>query len=146
MPAGGGSLSAPGASSLSSSSLAAPSASTIRRVEEGDILYQYETNHGKAYWKRNKRVSVDLFYDGPFGLERQIEDQRLLLEKNRNPQLLVPTKAEPVRSQKIASLKGASRPVAVKANVLNKIVREASGIHTYAIVPPVRRKEEETDG
>jgi len=37
--------------------------------------------------------------------------------------------------------KGSSRPVAIKANVLNKIVREASNVHSYVIIPPPRVKD-----
>ena len=64
------------------------------------------------------------------------------MQKNRNPQFLIPTKVDKVRSQVIASTVGASRSVAVKANVLNKIVREASGVHNYTIVAPLKTHNE----
>jgi len=57
----------------------------------------------------------------------QLEDQRLLQIKNRNPQLLIPTKVERVRSEIMIAKHGSSRPIAVKANVINKVVREAKG-------------------
>ena len=83
-------------------------------------------------------VKDGYIHDTPFATDRQLEDQRLLMIKNRNPQYLVPTKVDKVRSQVISSTIGSSRPEAVKANVLNKIVREASGIHNYTIVAPIR--------
>lgn len=88
------------------------------------------------YWLRNKKPKVDLLRDNPFGIERQLEDQRLLMEKNRNPQLDAFTKVDKLRSDKIAAKQGAARDVAVKANVVNKIVREATGIHNFTIVAP----------
>ena len=62
----------------------------------------------------------------------------MLIERNKNPRLHEPTKVDKVRSEIIIAPIGVSRDVAVKAKVLNKIVREASGIHNYAIVPPPR--------
>jgi hypothetical protein len=109
----------------------------IQVVKDGSVE-QFERAMPSHYWLRNKKQSVHYIHDTPFATERQLEDQRLLMQKNRNPQYLVPTKVDKVRSQVIASTLGASRPEAVKANVLNKIVREASGIHNYTIVAPVR--------
>ena len=37
---------------------------------------------------------------------------------------------------------GGFRDVGIKAKVVNKIVREASGMHSYVIVPPPRKKGE----
>lgn len=62
----------------------------------------------------------------------------MLIERNKNPRLHEPTKVDKVRSETIIAPIGVSRDIAVKAKVLNKIVREASGIHNYAIVPPPR--------
>ena len=44
------------------------------------------------------------------------------------------------RSIRIAAKKGISGATSTKAKVLNKIVREASGVHNYALVPPIRKK------
>jgi hypothetical protein len=95
----------------------------------------------KRHWQRNKKPEINLLHDTPFAAERQLEDQRIQIERNRNPQLLVPTKADRERSQVIIAKKGASRSVAVKANVLNKIVREASGVHNYTLIAPPRSKQ-----
>lgn len=113
----------------------------IQVVKEGGIE-QFDKPMPAHYWLRNKKQSVKYAHDTPFATERQLEDQRLLMLKNRNPQLLVPTKVDKVRSQVISSTIGSSRPEAVKANVLNKIVREASGIHNYTIVAPLKLKSE----
>lgn len=90
----------------------------------------------KHYWISHKKVSVDLVEDAPFALERQLDDQRFSILKNRNPQLDVPTKADKLRSQLLNMKQGATRDIAMKAKVLNKIIREESGQHTYTLVPP----------
>lgn len=109
----------------------------IQVVKDGGVE-QFEKSMPLHYWQRHKKQSINYIHDTPFATERQLEDQRLLMQKNRNPQYCVPTKVDKVRSQIISSTMGASRPVAVKANVLNKIVREASGVHNYTIVAPVK--------
>jgi hypothetical protein len=108
-------------------------------IKEGSIelLIQEKPT---TYWKRNRKPAVSFIYDTPFAADRQLEDQRLLMEKNKNPQFYNPTKVDKLRSIQIAAKKGAARSVAMKANVLNKIVRESSGIHNYTIVPPPRTK------
>jgi hypothetical protein len=116
------------------------SASVIQVVKDGGVE-QFEKAMPTHYWLRNKKPSIHYIHDTPFATERQLEDQRLLMQKNRNPQYLVPTKVDKVRSQTISATVGASRPEVVKANVLNKIVREASGVHNYTIVAPVRNKD-----
>lgn len=114
---------------------------SIREVVADGIIQQYDVPRPKKYWQRNKKQSINYAYDSPFATERQLEDQRLLQQKNRNPQYFVPTKVEKVRSEVLIQKQGASRSVAVKANVVNKIVREASGIHNYAIVAPPKAKK-----
>lgn len=91
-----------------------------------------------SFWRRNKKPALDFLHDSPFAAERQLEDQRFLNELNRNPRLNDFTKMDKLRSVQIAQTKGQSRSVAIKANVVNKVVREASGIHNYTIVPPPR--------
>lgn len=113
----------------------------IQVVKEGGVE-QFEKAMPQHHWQRNKKQSVNYAHDSPFATERQLEDQRLLMQKNRNPQYLIPTKVDKVRSQVISSTMGASRSVAVKANVLNKIVREASGVHNYTIVAPIKTHDE----
>lgn len=103
----------------------------------GDKVEVADASMTKQHWKRNKKPSVN-FYERPFAVDRQLEDQTYLIEKNRNPRFFEPTKVDKVRSETICAKKGNSRAVAVKANVLNKIVREASGVYNYAIVAPPR--------
>jgi hypothetical protein len=92
------------------------------------------------YWQRIRRPTVDFIEDSPFAVDRQLEDQKLLAEKNRNPRYLEMTKVDKLRSYMIAAPKGQSRSIAMKANVVNKVVREATGIHNYTIVPPPKSK------
>lgn len=91
-----------------------------------------------SYWMRHKKPALNFLYDSPFAAERQLEDQRYLNELNRNPRLNDFTRMDKLRSVQIAQTTGQSRSVAIKANVVNKVVREASGIHNYTIVPPPR--------
>ncbi len=84
--------------------------------------------------QRQKLPTVDL-YDNPFAQDRQLEDQSRMMTTNQNPRFFENTKVDKVRSQ-LTVKKAPSRALAIKAKVLNKIVREASGIHTYAMVPP----------
>jgi hypothetical protein len=122
------------------------STQSIQVVLNGGIE-QFEKPMPSHHWLRNKKQSVHFIHDSPFATERQLEDQRLLMQKNRNPQAYIATKVDKVRSETISASLGASRPVAVKANVLNKIVRESSGVHNYTIIAPPRvhgdKKEKE---
>jgi len=93
-----------------------------------------------AYWRKHKKPNVNLLSDSPFATDRQLEDQRFLIEKNRNPQGQVPGKNDKPRSYKIAAKVGVGNPVLTKVKVVNKIVREASGVHNYALVPPIVHK------
>jgi hypothetical protein len=109
----------------------------VQIVKEGSIEL---VNNAKpeAYWLRNKKPKVNFYHDTPFAVDRQLEDQRLLMERNKNPQLQVFTKVDKLRSDKISAKQGITRSVAMKANVVNKIVREASGVHNYTIIAPPR--------
>lgn len=109
----------------------------VQVVKEGSIELVNDLK-SENYWQRNKKPRVDFLRDAPFAVDRQLEDQRLLIEKNRNPQLDAVTKVDKPRSDKISVHTGVTRSIAMKANVVNKIVREASGIHTYTIIPPPR--------
>lgn len=91
---------------------------------------------GASYRRRNKIASVNMLYDSPFALERQLEDQRIQIERNKNPQVTIPTKATKHRSEKLITQK-INSPVSNKVVAINKIVREASGVHTYALMPPL---------
>lgn len=113
--------------------------SVMYRVVVDGGIEQYEKHMPTSHWKKNKIPSVNFIRDTPFATDRQLEDQRLLIERNRNPRSFEPTKVDKVRSETIIAPIGASRDVAVKANILNKIVREASGVHDYTIVPPPRQ-------
>ena len=120
--------------SLTSSSGSKIIKPTIKEASEELIIEHKPT----SYWQRHKKPTVDYLHGSPFASDRQLEDQRYLIEQNRNPQLNNPTKVDKPRSIQISQRTGISRPIAIKANVLNKIVREASGIHTYTMVPPPR--------
>lgn len=113
---------------------------SIREVVADGIIQQYDVPRPRKYWQRNRKQTVNYVYDTPFATDRQLEDQRLLQDKNRNPRFFVPTKQEKVRSEVFNQKQGQSRSVAVKANVLNKIVREASGVYNYTIVAPPKAK------
>ena len=102
------------------------------RIEEFDVQAKYT----KHFWTSHKKESVDLTEDSPFALERQLDDQRYSIKLNRNPQLFSPTKADKSRSQLMLTKSNQSRDIAIKAKVLNKIVREVSEQHTYTLVPP----------
>ena len=127
-----------------STSLLGGSSSAVRREVLGNSLTQWSDERISNHWRRNKRASIDLL-ELPVAVDRQLEDQRLIMARNRNPQLDVPTKVDKVRSEQIIAKIGATRAVAVKAAVLNKIVREATGINTYVITAPPRSGEDKPE-
>lgn len=53
------------------------------------------------------------------------------------------TKADKPRSIKITQKKGNASALGIKSKVVNKIVREASGVHNYTLVPPIQSKTKE---
>ena len=108
-----------------------------RREMSGTLLQEFDDSKVKNYWRRNKKATVDLL-ELPVAVDRQLEDQKVTMEFNRNPRLHVPTKVDKVRSEQIIAKKGHTRDVTIKAKAVNKIVREASGVHSYVIVPPPR--------
>eukprot|EP01038_Epipyxis_sp_PR26KG_P005146 gene5146-7166_t len=112
----------------------------VRTVLEGAIE-EYDKPRPKNYWLRNKKAKVDFLHGNPFAIDRQLEDLKLQSEVNKNPQYYATSKMDKLRSVQISKTAGASRPVAMKANAVNKFVREASGIHNYTIVPPPRIKD-----
>ena len=112
----------------------------FRQQVNGNELQCIDNPMPASYWVRNKKLSINL-QDNPFAVDRQLSDQRYMIEKNRNPRLSEPTRVDKVRSEQMIAKKGSSRPIAVKANVLNKIVREASNVHSYVIIPPPKAKD-----
>ena len=76
------------------------------------------------------------------GVDREEEDRYRQIEFNRNPRLHSHTAAEKLRSDRIGMKATGLRDVSLKAKVVNKIVRDASGIHTYTLVPPPRAIDE----
>lgn len=112
----------------------------IKKVVE-DTLEQYDAPMTKNHWARHKKASVHLIHESPFASDRQLEDQKFQMEQNRNPQALVPTAVDKVRSELIIAKKGAGTALGTKAKVLNKFVRDASGIHTYTMVAPPKKKQ-----
>lgn len=115
-----------------------------KREQKGTLVQEFDDSRVKNYWRRHKKATVDLL-ELPVAVDRQLEDQRITMEYNRNPRLHIPTKVDKVRSEQIIAKQGASRDVGIKAKVVNKIVREASGKHSYVIVPPPRKKGEEIE-
>jgi hypothetical protein len=113
----------------------------LKREQVGTQILQYDDSKVMNHWRRNRKAAVDLL-DLPVAVDRQLEDQRIQQEFNRNPRLHIPTRVDKVRSEQIIAKKGGSRDVGIKAKVVNKFVREATGIHTYALVPPPRLKGE----
>lgn len=109
----------------------------VRKVTETKVE-DYEKPMATATKKRHKIASVDLTQDSPFRVDCQIDDQKYLAVKNRNPQLEAITKASLIRSTK--ELSRVDSPLSSKARVLNEIVREASGVHSYTLVPPIKDK------
>lgn len=49
----------------------------------GEILEQYHEPMTNLHWKRNKKPNVNLTYDSAFATDRQLEDQRYMLEMNK---------------------------------------------------------------
>ena len=113
----------------------------LKREQVGTQITQFDDSKVMNHWRRNRKSAVDLL-ELPVAIDRQLEDQRIQQEFNRNPRFHIPTKVDKVRSEQIIAKQGSSRDVGIKANVVNKFVREASGIHTYALVAPVRLKGE----
>ena len=106
-------------------------------VERDGKIERFDKHMPAKYWQRTKKQTVDYVRETPFATERQLEDQRLLIEKNRNPQLHVHTKLDKLKIYQAARATGTgARAVAVKAHVLNKIVRDASGVNSYTMVAP----------
>lgn len=114
---------------------------SLKREQVGTQVFQYDDSKVMNHWRRNRKATVDLL-ELPVAVDRQLEDQRIQQEFNRNPRFHIPTKVDKVRSEQIIAKKGSSRDVGIKANVVNKFVREATGIHTYALIPPPRLKGE----
>ena len=87
---------------MSSTQLSRSSTGTHRDLVGEHKIQEYEATMRKGYWMQNKKgPSVNLVDDGSFLVDRQLEDQRFLMKKNKNPQLSVPTNADKTRSQLI---------------------------------------------
>ena len=105
----------------------------------GNTFLMYDAPMPAAHWARTKKFSVDL-NEHAFALDRQLEDQRFLRDNNRNKWNNVLMKCDKTKSEKFGR-KGSLNPLKTKAKVLNKIVREASGVFDYALVPPIQKKK-----
>ena len=105
----------------------------------GNTLIMYDEEMPSSYWAKNKKFSVDL-RESSFATDRQLEDQRFLRDNNRNRWNNVLMKCDKTKSEKLGKLKKIN-PAGLKAKVLNKFVREASGAHNYALVPPITKKK-----
>ena len=105
----------------------------------GNTFLMYDAPMPADYWAKHKKFSVDL-NEHAFALDRQLEDQRFLRDNNRNKWNNVLMKCDKTKSEKFGP-KGALNPLKVKAKTLNKIVREASGVFDYTLVPPIQKKK-----
>lgn len=110
------------------------------REEREDVVECFEDRTQPTRdWLRTKRAEVDLKHQTPFALERQLEDQRFQIEKNRNPRGQETTRMEKPRSEVMIQTSNASDPLITKIKVVNKIVRDATGVYNYTLVPPPRK-------
>jgi hypothetical protein len=50
---------------------------------KGEVLERYDNPMTMTHWKRNKKPSINLMHDSAFATDRQLEDQKYLLEMNR---------------------------------------------------------------
>lgn len=111
----------------------------VRQLKSEAILEDRYAAMSASFWARNKAPSVNL-NETPFAADRQLEDQNFMRMQNRNPQITAILKSDKMKSTKKAKTK-VGDPLKNKASVLNKIVREASGVFNYALVAPIHRKE-----
>jgi hypothetical protein len=110
------------------------------RDEREDVVECFEERTQPTKdWLRTKRAEVDLKHQTPFALERQLEDQRFLIQKNRNPRGLEATRMEKPRSEVMIQTSNASDPLITKIKVVNRIVRDATGVYNFTLVPPARK-------
>lgn len=87
---------------MSTSQILSSSNGKQRDIVGENTIQEYDTRMRKGYWMKHKKgPSVNLIDDGSFLVDRQLEDQRFLMDKNRNPQLNIPTNADKTRSQLI---------------------------------------------
>lgn len=49
----------------------------------GEVIEQIDSPMTKSYWKRNKKPNVNLMHDSAFATDRQLEDQKYMMEMNR---------------------------------------------------------------
>ena len=54
----------------------------VRKLNQG-VIEDYDKPMAKAALRRNKIASVDLTQDMPFAIDRQLEDQKRLMETNK---------------------------------------------------------------
>jgi hypothetical protein len=108
-----------------------------------DTVERWSEEKPVSHWARTKKQSVHLGSDTGIALERQLEDQRYQMEFNRNPQAHAKLHLDKTRSEIIAGSQGSFSALGAKAKVINKIVREASGVFEYALVPPPKAKRSE---
>ena len=77
-----------------------------RDVIGQNTIQEYSVQKRKGHWMQHRKgPSINLIDDGQFTVDRQLEDQAFLMNKNRNPQLEVPTNADKTRSQSCARKK-----------------------------------------
>ena len=64
-----------------------------KREQKGTLVQEFDDSRVKNYWRRHKKATVDLL-ELPVAVDRQLEDQRITMEYNRNPRLHIPTKVD----------------------------------------------------
>jgi hypothetical protein len=79
--------------------------------------------------RRWKTVRLEDEFLDPFLAEKQLEDQRVMVARNRNPRANVLTKADTVRSKRFDAPKrsSANEPDALKARLLRSVCRSVLG-------------------
>jgi hypothetical protein len=99
------------------------------RLLHNEVLTQYDKAVRSNTHKRERVCSINFFDESPFALDRQFEDQKHTINFNRNPQLGVKMKSDSCRSEALfdSTAQDATDAAAIKAKVVNKIVRHYSG-------------------
>jgi hypothetical protein len=89
----------------------------------------------RQHWRRNKRATVDLS-ESPFVVDRQLEDQRQLMQRNRNPLADVPVLGiDKLRSERHMHARMMKAPTSnVCTKLVSKIVRQESGVNSYVLL------------
>ena len=72
----------------------------------------------------------DMLRESPFAIDRQLDDRTDIINRNKNLQLTLKTKNDMAKESALLHRK-VLKPEKMKARLITKIVREATGQHTY---------------